>query len=88
MREETDGLSCLKTCERDSQLRKVSEERMCSLLLMVCPMRGSKDREYTLSCWWLVLLLASDEAKRENVLCHVGSLVLLLATEEAKGGRE
>ena len=37
---------------------------------------------------WSVLLLAREEAKRENVLSHVDWSVLLLAREETKRGRE
>ena len=33
---------------------------------------------------WSLLLLASEEAKRENIFYNVGCLVLLLACEEAK----
>ena len=47
------------------------------------------ERRYVL-CYvcWLVLLLASEEARRENVLYHVNKFVLLLASQEAKRGRE
>ena len=43
-----------------------------------------EEKECALSCWWSVLLLASVEAKRENVLSHVDWFVLLLSSEEAK----
>ena len=35
---------------------------------------------------WSVLLLASEEVKRENVLSHVDSSVLLLARRKRKEG--
>ena len=46
---------------------------------LLCGERGKR---------WSVLLLAREEAKKENVLSHLDWSVLLLAREEAKRGRE
>ena len=65
-----------------------SEERKCALSpWMVCPAARRRREEYVLChVGWLVLVLASGEARRENVLCHVSWLVLLLVSGEARRG--